>query len=79
MPLERQNYVVLIASVVLIVAGYVVMALANSTEDPAHSPLALTVAPLILLTGYLGAAAAVLWRPRSQEDVTVESDTATKR
>lgn len=73
MPFERINYVILLVSIVLIVVGFVVMALANSAEDPAHSPLALTVAPLFLVAGYVGAGVAILWRPR---DNGAEEDAA---
>lgn len=67
MPFERVNYVILLVSIALVVIGFVVMALANTTENPAHSPLALTVAPLLLAAGYVGAGVAILWRPRNDE------------
>lgn len=67
MPFDRVNYLILLASIALIVIGFVVMALANTSEDPAHSPLALTVAPILLVAGYVGAGVAILWRPRTNE------------
>ena len=62
MPFSRQNYVLLLAAVGLIVLGYAVMLFDNATSDnPVDSALSLVVAPLLLLGGYLGVAAAVLW------------------
>jgi hypothetical protein len=62
MPFSRRNYVLLLAAVGLIVLGYAVMLFDNATSDnPVDSALSLVVAPLLLLGGYLGVAAAVLW------------------
>ncbi len=71
----RKNYLMLLASVGLIVIGYVVMALDNArglTERGDHisldSPLSLVVSPMILLAGYVGIAVAVLWREKKATD-----------
>lgn len=62
MPFDRMNYVLLLAAVGLVVLGYTVMLVDNATSDnPVDSTLSLVVAPLLLLGGYLGVAAAVLW------------------
>ena len=62
MPFDRQNYRLLLGAVGLIVLGYVVMMVDNATNDnPVDSALSLVVAPLLLLGGYLGVAASVLW------------------
>jgi hypothetical protein len=70
----RRNYVLLLASVGLIVLGYVLMAVDNARgldERGVHlsldSALSLTVAPILLLAGYLGVAGAILWRPKQAE------------
>ena len=61
MPFERRNYVLLLGSIALIVAGYALMLIDNSVSDnPVDSALSLTVAPLLLLGGYLGVIWAVL-------------------
>ncbi len=73
MAFERRNYVLLGVGLALIVAGYALMAFDNSRGlDPSrremlslNGPLSLTVAPLLLLAGYLEVAVAVLWRPRT--------------
>lgn len=62
MPFDRQNYRLLLGAVGLIVLGYVVMIVDNATNaNPVDSALSLVVAPLLLLGGYLGVAASVLW------------------
>ena len=61
MPFERQNYVILLGAIALIVAGYAVMLVDNATNaNPVDSTLSLTVAPLLLLAGYLGVGYAIL-------------------
>lgn len=67
----RRNYVILLASVGLIVLGYVLMAVDNARGLDARgvrlsleSALSLTVAPILLLAGYLGIVGAILWRPK---------------
>ena len=71
MAFERRNYVLLGIGLLLVVAGYALMALDNARGVDARgvplsfeSPLSLTVAPLLLLAGYLEIVYAVLWRPR---------------
>ena len=62
MPFDRINYVLLLGAVGLVVLGYAVMLVDNATSaNPVDSTLSLVVAPLLLLGGYLGVAAAVLW------------------
>lgn len=61
MPFDRQNYRLLLGAVGLIVLGYAVMLVDNAGGDAVDSPLSLVVAPLLLLAGYLGVVAAVLW------------------
>ncbi|MDT0630739.1 DUF3098 domain-containing protein [Rubrivirga litoralis] len=62
MPFDRVNYVLLLGAVGLILLGYVLMLVDNATNpDAVDSTLSLVVAPLLLLGGYLGVAAAVLW------------------
>lgn len=62
MPFDRINYVLLLGAVGLIVLGYALMLIDNAVSDnPVDSPLSLVAAPLLLLGGYVGVAAAVLW------------------
>ncbi|MEL6614434.1 MAG: DUF3098 domain-containing protein [Bacteroidota bacterium] len=61
MPFERKNYVLLLSAIALIVAGYALMLIDNAVSDnPVDSALSLTVAPLLLLGGYLGTIWAIL-------------------
>ena len=62
MPFEATNYRLLLGALGLVVLGYVLMLVDNAVSDnPVDSALSLVVAPLLLLGGYLGVAAAVLW------------------
>ena len=56
----RTNYLILTASVVFIVLGYAIMRVENAVDGF----LSLYVAPLMILGGYLGVIAAILWRPK---------------
>ncbi|MEM1117794.1 MAG: DUF3098 domain-containing protein [Bacteroidota bacterium] len=79
MPFERMNYVLLFGAVGLILLGYTLMLVDNATSDnPVDSALSLWVAPLLLLGGYLGVAAAVLWgvpRDTAEAESTVPDAT----
>ena len=62
MPFDPQNYRLLLGAVGLIVLGYAVMLVDNAVNpDPVDSAWSLVLAPLLLLAGYLGVAAAVIW------------------
>ena len=60
----RTNYLILIASVALVVLGYTIMRVENAVDGF----LSLYVAPLMILGGYLGVIAAILWRPKEEPD-----------
>ena len=71
----RKNYLLLLGSIGLVVLGYALMAFDNARGVDARgvylsleSTLSLTVAPLLLLAGYLGVVGAILWRPKSEAD-----------
>ena len=62
MPFDRINYVLLLGAVGLVVLGYALMLIDNATnENPVDSVMSLYIAPLLLLSGYVGVAGAVLW------------------
>lgn len=54
----RKNYVILLASLALVVAGYTLMRVENEVDGF----LSLVVSPLMILGGYLGVIVAILWR-----------------
>ncbi|HET7152670.1 MAG TPA: DUF3098 domain-containing protein [Candidatus Kapabacteria bacterium] len=57
-PLERQNWLILAGGLIIIIIGFALMATAI-TDDPAkhqqvwNNPLAISVAPVLLLIGFL--------------------------
>lgn len=61
MVFSRKNYVLLIVGLLLIVFGYVIMAIDGEVDGF----VSLYVAPIILLGGYLEIIYAILWRPRA--------------
>lgn len=74
MVFEKKNYVILLVSIGLIFLGYALMAIDNGrgvdelgNHLSLNSPLSLVVAPLVLLAGYAGIAAAILWRRKSAD------------
>lgn len=60
----RTNYLILIASVGLVVLGYAIMRVENAVDGF----LSLYVAPVLILGGYLGVIAAILWRPKEEPE-----------
>lgn len=57
----RRNYMLLAISVVLIVIGYAIMRVENKVDGL----ISLYIAPVILLVGYIGVGAAILWRDKT--------------
>jgi hypothetical protein len=64
MVFARTNYLILLASVALVVVGYTIMRLENEVDGF----LSLYVAPVLILGGYLGVIAAILWRPKEEPE-----------
>ena len=60
---DRQNYVLLIGCVVLVVVGFAAMRI----ENELNGVISLYVAPLVILTGYLGVFYALLRRPKTDK------------
>jgi len=60
---ERQNYLLLIAGVLLITLGFVLMRIENKVDGI----ISLYLAPVLILGGYLEIIWAILWKPRKEE------------
>lgn len=58
----RQNYLLLLLCVVLVVVGYTAMRIENEVDGF----VSLYVAPLLILAGYLGVIYAILHRPKEE-------------
>jgi hypothetical protein len=56
---EKQNYYMLLASVLLIVLGFVAMYL----DGKFFGVISLNVSPVMIVAGYAGVIYAILWRP----------------
>ena len=62
MVFARKNYLLLLVGVLLVVVGYVIMALENEVDGF----ISLYIAPILILGGYLEIIYAILWRPKDQ-------------
>ena len=60
MVFARRNYLLLLAGVLIVVFGYVIMAVENEVDGF----ISLYLAPVIILAGYLEIIYAILWRPK---------------
>ncbi|HCR48465.1 MAG TPA: hypothetical protein DIW24_02475 [Bacteroidetes bacterium] len=63
MPFDRQNYLILLVCVGLLVVGYGIMRI----ENEAFGFISLYISPLLLLAGYFGIVYAILKRPNQEE------------
>ena len=63
MVFTRQNYLLLVGGLFLIVFGYAIMRMENEVDGF----ISLYVAPLLILGGYLEIIYAILWRPKKKE------------
>jgi hypothetical protein len=66
MVFKKQNYILLIASLVTIVIGFFVMG--SGDQLPFDHPIKITVAPLIVLFGFALGVFSILYTPKSIED-----------
>lgn len=69
----KQNYLIFIAGVVLIILGYLLM-IGGGSEDPnVFNPAIfdaqrITVAPMVCLIGFVTVIIGIMWRPKNQAD-----------
>lgn len=66
MVFTRRNYVLLIAGIVVVMAGYAMMRI----ENEVNGFISLNVAPILIMGGYLGVMYAIFYR----EKPAVEDD-----
>ena len=65
LPLEKVNYIILLAGIAIIAAGYVAL-----SSGPWDGPMALTVAPILLVAGYCAIIPfGILYRPKKTAPV----------
>ena len=65
MVFKKENYILLIASVLVIVIGFIVMG--SGKDLPFDAPIKITVAPIIVLLGFGLGVFSILYTPKSQE------------
>jgi hypothetical protein len=69
--LHKENYIYLIAGVVLVVLGFILMS-GGGSDDPSKfnpeifSPRRITVAPILILTGYIVVLVGIMKKPKTQ-------------
>lgn len=70
--LQRENYILIIAGLLLIILGFILM-IGGGADHPSEfsedifSPRRITVAPLLILAGYVVEIIAIMYKPRSKE------------
>lgn len=74
----KVNLYVLLASLLLLIIGYVLMSGGASEDGVSFNPevfsaLRIKVAPIVCMLGYVGIAVAILYRKRSRYGVTEET------
>ena len=65
MVFKKENYILLIASVAVIVLGFIVMG--SGKDLPFDAPIKITVAPIIVLLGFGLGVFSILYTPKAQE------------
>lgn len=66
----KQNYMIFIAGIIVLVLGYLLM-IGGGSEDPnVFNPAIfdmqrITIAPVVCLVGFITIIVAIMWRPKS--------------
>lgn len=69
---HKQNYILVIVGLVLLGIGFILM-IGGGSDDPNQFSYALfdfqrlTLAPILILAGYIVEIFAILWRPKTKE------------
>ena len=62
---KKQNYILLIASIVVLVIGFIVMG--SGDNLPFDAPIKITVAPIIVLAGFALGVFSILYTPKEEK------------
>lgn len=71
LPLSRENYLLLLAGLGIIIAGFLLMA-GGGSDDPAvfnqkmFSFRRITLAPIVVIAGFAFEIYAIMWRPKDR-------------
>jgi len=66
MVFKKQNYILLVASLAVIIIGFIVMGTAGG--EAFDDPMKITVAPLIVLFGFALGVFSILYTPKNQDN-----------
>ncbi len=66
MVFKKQNYMLLLASLAVIVIGFIVMG--SGKDKPFDDPTKITVAPIIVLLGFALGVFSILYTPKSNDN-----------
>ena len=64
MVFKKQNYILLVASVIVLVIGFTVMG--SGDNLPFDAPIKITVAPIIVILGFALGVFSILYTPKEQ-------------
>lgn len=67
---SKQNYLIFIAGIALVVLGYLLMIGGGSKDPNVFSPAIfdaqrITIAPIVCLLGFITIIVAIMWRPKN--------------
>jgi len=68
----KQNYIILLAGLALIILGYILMIGGGSDDPNVFNPSIfdfrrISLAPMVCLAGFVTIVVAIMWRPASKE------------
>lgn len=71
----KQNYLIFITGVVLIILGYLLMIGGGSDDPNVFNPAIfdtqrITIAPMVCLLGFVVVIVGIMWRPKASEGTT---------
>lgn len=74
----KQNYIIFIAGIALIVLGYLLMIGGGSDDPNVFNPAIfdaqrITVAPMVCLLGFVTVIVAIMWRPKTDAAASSKS------
>lgn len=65
MPFEKENYILMLIGVVIIAIGFIIMA--SDKEEFGFGFLGITLAPIVVVSGFIFEIFAILYKPKNKE------------
>ena len=69
---KKENYILLIASAMIVLIGFIVMG--SGKGQPFDAPIKITIAPIIVIIGFIVGVISILYTPKSAKENTNNND-----